>query len=60
MSHQELALLRDYARIGDIEKYLSCDLTAQDFDVINHLRVGNKLKPRESFQIKQKIKELKS
>ncbi len=60
MSHQELGLLRDYARIGDIEKYLSCGLTAQDFDVINHLCVGNKLKPREVSQIKKKIKEVKS
>lgn len=60
MSHQELGLLREYARIGDIEKYLSCGLTTQDFDVINHLCVGNKLKAREVSQIKKKIKELKT
>lgn len=59
-THQELSLLREYAKLGDIEKYMSYGLTSQDFDVINHLCVGNKLKPREVSQIKKKIKELKS
>ena len=55
--HQELALLREYARSGDIEKYTSCGLTSQDFDVINHLALCNKLKSREVSQIKKKIKD---
>lgn len=59
-THQELALLREYAKLGELEKYIEYGLTSQDFDVINHLCVGNKLKPREVSQIKKKIKELKS
>lgn len=54
--HQELALLREYARTGDMDTYTSYGLTAQDFDVINHLALCNKLKPREVSQIKKKIK----
>jgi len=54
--HQELALLREYARSGDIDIYTSYNLNAQDFDVINHLALSNKLKPREVSQIKKKIK----
>ena len=56
-SHQELALLREYARSGNIDIYTSYNLDAQDFDVINHLALCNKLKPREVSQIKKKIKE---
>lgn len=59
-THQELSLLREYARLGEVEKYTNYGLTSQDFDVINHLCIGNKLKPREVSQIKKKIKELKT
>jgi hypothetical protein len=55
--HQELALLREYARSGDMDTYTSCGLTSQDFDVINHLALCNKLKSREVSQIKKKIKD---
>ena len=57
MKHEELSLLRQYAKNGDMEMYTHYDLTPQDFDVINHLAVGNKFKPREVSQIKKKIKE---
>ena len=52
----DLALLREKARLGYIEEYKSYDLTAQDFDVINHIALCNKLKPREVSHIKKKIK----
>lgn len=58
MGHQELALLREYAKSGNIDIYRSYNLDAQDFDVINHLAMCNKLKPREVSQIKKKIKEV--
>ena len=57
MSHQELSLMRQYAKQGNMEMYTQYKLTPQDFDVINHLCIGNKLKPREVSQIKKKIKE---
>lgn len=56
-THQELTLLREYARSGNVDIYTSYNLDAQDFDVINHLALSNKLKPREVSQIKKKIKE---
>lgn len=56
-SHQELYLLRKYAIENNVEMYTHYKLTPQDFDVINHLSIGNKLKPREVSQIKKKIKE---
>ena len=59
-SHDQLYLLRLYASNGDMDMYTSYGLTPQDFDVINHLSVGNKLKPREVSQIKKKIKEYQS
>jgi len=58
--HEELYLLRLYAVHGNIDMYTGYNLTPQDFDVINHLSVGNKLKPREVSQVKKKIKEYQS
>jgi hypothetical protein len=60
MSHQELSLMRQYAKQGNMEMYTHYELTPQDFDVINHLCIGNKFKPREVSQIKKKIKDYQS
>jgi len=60
MSHHELSLMREYAKHGNMEMYTHYELTPQDFDVINHLCIGNKLKPREVSQIKKKIKDYQS
>jgi len=60
MSHHELSLMRQYAKNGNVEIYTNCGLTPHDFDVINHLCIGNKLKPRDVSQIKKKIKDYQS
>lgn len=40
----DLCVLKKYAEHGDIQPMLDYGLTPQDFDVINHLAVGSKLK----------------
>jgi hypothetical protein len=56
MSHEALCVLQKYAGFGYIEPMLLYDITPQDFDTINHLCVGNKLKPRDVNTIKKKLK----
>jgi hypothetical protein len=50
-------LLREYAQKGDVSKFKEYNLTPQDFDVMNHLGLQNKLKQREVTKIKKMIKE---
>ena len=57
MSHHEFMLLREYAKYGDVSKFKEYSLTPQDFDVMNHLGLQNKLKQREVTKIKKMIKE---
>ena len=57
MSHHEFMLLREYAQKGDVSKFKEYSLTPQDFDVMNHLGLQNKLKQREVTKIKKMIKE---
>jgi len=57
MSHHEFMLLREYAKCGDVSKFKEYSLTPQDFDVMNHLGLQNKLKQREVTKIKKMIKE---
>lgn len=54
---EELCLLRQYAINGNLSPLLSYDLTTQDFDVINHLAIGNKLKLSDSNRIKRAIRD---
>jgi hypothetical protein len=51
-----LGLLKRYAEVGDIEPMLEYGLTPQDFDVMNHLAVGNKLKQRDVTRVKKALK----
>jgi hypothetical protein len=53
---EDLCLLKKYAENGDIEPMLECGLTPQDFDVINHLAVGSKLKQRDVTRVKKALK----
>jgi hypothetical protein len=55
--HQEFMLFRMYAQMGDVSKFKEYNLTPQDFDVMNHLAIQNKLKQREVTKIKKLIKE---
>jgi hypothetical protein len=57
MSHHEFMILREYAKQGDVSKFKEYSLTSQDFDVMNHLGIQNKLKQREVSKIKKMIKE---
>jgi hypothetical protein len=51
-----LGLLKRYAENENLEPMLECCLTPQDFDVMNHLAVGNKLKQRDVTRIKKALK----
>ena len=57
MKHFEFTLLREYAKKGDVSMFKKYNLTPQDFDVMNHLGIQNKLKQREVTKIKKLIKE---
>ena len=51
-----LCLLKTYAEGGDIKPMLQYGLSPQDFDVMNHLAVGNKLKQRDVAKVKKALK----
>ena len=52
----DLCLLKKYAENGNLEPMLEYCLTPQDFDVMNHLAVGNKLKQRDVTRVKKALK----
>jgi hypothetical protein len=54
----ELAVLRLYAASGNLEPLIEYKLTPNDFDVMNHLALGNKLKPCEVMRVKKKMRVL--
>ena len=51
-----LCLLKVYAENDNLEPMLNYGLTPQDFDVINHLAIGNHLKQRDVTRIKKALK----
>ena len=53
---EELCLLKKYAENGDLEPLLDYKITPQDFDVINHLAVGNGLKSKDVTRVKKALK----
>ena len=53
---EELGLLKKYAENGDLDPLLEYKITPQDFDVINHLAVGNGLKSRDVTRVKKALK----
>ena len=52
---EEMCLLKKYAEKGDLEPLLEYGITPQDFDVINHLAVGNGLKSRDVTRVKKAL-----
>ena len=52
----ELCLLKLYAEKGNLETLLNYKISPQDFDVMNHLAVGNGLKSRDVTRIKKALK----
>ena len=55
---EELCLLKKYAEKGDLSKLIEYKITPQDFDVINHLAVGNNLKARDVAKVKKALKNV--
>jgi len=53
---EDLCLLKRYAESDQLEPMLQYGLTPQDFDVMNHLAVGNKLKQRDVTRVKKALK----
>ena len=54
----ELGLLRQYAIMGNVDVLLEYKLEPLDFDIMNHLAVGNKLRPAEVTKVKKKMRNL--
>lgn len=54
---EELCLLKKYAENGNLEPLMNYKITPQDFDVINHLAVGNGLKSRDVTKVKKALKD---
>ena len=55
MGIDSLYLLKKYAENGDVSLFPKYGLQASDFDVINHLCIGSKLKTRDVANIKKAI-----
>jgi hypothetical protein len=55
---EELCLLKKYAESGDLEPLVEYKISPQDFDVINHLAVGNGLKSRDVTRVKKALKNV--
>lgn len=53
---EELGLLKKYAEKGDFIPLIEYGITPQDFDVINHLTVGNSLKSGDVTRVKKALK----
>ena len=53
---EELCILKKYAEKGELEPLLDYKITPQDFDVINHLAVGNGLKSKDVTRVKKALK----
>jgi hypothetical protein len=56
LSIDHLCLIKKYAENGNLQPMLDYGLTPQDFDVINHLAVGNRLKQRDVTRVKKTLK----
>ena len=56
MHKEYLHLLKIYAKEGNVELLKEYDITPQDFDIINHICIQNKLKQRDVNNIKKCLK----
>ena len=55
LKHDELCLLKLYAEKGQIGPLIDYKITAQDFDIMNHITLQNKLKQKDVSFIKKTI-----
>jgi ABC-type dipeptide/oligopeptide/nickel transport system ATPase subunit len=58
LSIDELSVIRQYAASGNLEPLTDYKLAPSDFDVMNHLALGNKMKPNEVMRVKKKMRSL--
>ena len=56
MHKDNLHLLKLYAQSGNIDILRAYNITAQDFDIVNHLCIKNKLKQRDVNNIKKQLR----
>jgi hypothetical protein len=57
LSNDELCLLQKYAARKNIDPLISYKIAPQSFDVMNHLCLMSKLKPRDVSHVKKKLKD---
>jgi len=55
---EELSVIRMYAANGNYDNIVSYNLNSSDFDVMNHLALGNKMKQSEVMRVKKKIRNI--
>jgi len=55
---EELGVIRQYAAAGDLGPAVAYGIQPGDFDVMNHLALGNKMKPSEVTRIKKKLRNM--
>lgn len=56
LSIDDLCVIKKYAENGDIQLMLDYGLSPRDFDVMNHLAVGSKLKQKDVIRVKKALK----
>ena len=55
LSMDEILLLHTYAQKGDVGVLKEHGLTTQDLDVLNHLSLYNKIKPKDLAALKKSL-----
>lgn len=55
---EELAVIRKYAAAGDLGPAVAYGLQPEDFDVMNHLALCNKMKSSEIMRIKNMLRKI--
>lgn len=58
LSVDELSVIRQYMSKGQFDLALYYKLTPGDFDIMNHLALGNKHKPNEVMKVKKNMRSL--
>jgi len=53
----ELRLLRVYGEFKHFSKLMEYRITPQDFDVMNHICINNRLKPRDVTMVKRRLRD---
>lgn len=57
MHKEHLQLLNMYAKERNIDMLKSYNISAEDYDIVNHLSIQNKLKQKDVNNIKKCLKK---